>query len=326
MTKALEFKSSLSSFMKMFVEEKASLGYKYESEIRRMQHFDQYCFDHGDPDTLNQKCIDEYLLCAPNRSAKTKLNIIGMLRQFAFFLIRNGRDAYIYPLEMCPKEEHLYKPYIFTHDEINRFMDAADCIMPNCEFPTRHKTLPLIYRTLYCCGLRISEVLALTIDRIDFANGILLLGNTKGYRDRMIPLSGELLERYSDYYNQLHQGESGDTCFFQSDYGNAYSRQAVADNFRKLLWKCGISYGGRLKGPNLHCFRHTFSVHCLQKAMREGKELKEFLPILSIYLGHKGLRGTMLYLHFTAELYPDILRKLEECCGDLIPKVGDFYE
>jgi len=326
MNNEILFKSHLSKYMSLFIEEKHSLGYKYESEIYNLRYFDQYCFNNGNPDSLNQSCIERYLASNPNRSAKTKQNIIGILRQFAFFLIRNGCDAYVFPLEMMPKKQQLYKPYIFTHKEIQVLMDKADHITPNPQFPTRHVTLSLIYQTLYCCGLRISEVLNLTIDKIDFENGILLLKGTKDYRDRIIPLPKKLLQKYCSYYSQIYQSSKDNTYFFKSDYGKPYSLGAVAVNFRRILWECGISYGGRLKGPSLHCLRHTFSVHCLQKAMSEGKELKDFLPVLSTFLGHKTLHGTQMYLHLTAELYPDILSKLNEYCSNIIPEVGDIHE
>lgn len=60
--------------------------------------------------------------------------------------------------------------------------------------------------------------------------------------------------------------------------------------------------------------------------MARGQDFKEFLPVLSAYLGHKTLQGTQKYLHLTAELYPDILSKLEEYCSDIIPKAGDTVE
>ena len=320
------FSSNFAPLMQSFIDEKNSLGYKYESEFRMLQHFDRYCLEVVSRLIMDKVLVESYLTPDANRSTKTTLNIIGLLRQFAFYLQRNGHNAYVFPTELFPKKEHLYTPYIFTRDQIASFLEAAEKISPNREFPTRHMVLPLLFRTLYCCGLRISEALDLTIDNIDFENGILVLKNTKDYRDRLIPLSSDLKQRYLVYRQQLHSGDTGDSYFFQSDYGKQYSRVAVATNFRKLLWECGISYGGRRKGPHLHSLRHTFSVHCLQQAMARGQDLTEFLPVLSAYLGHKTFQGTQKYLHLTAELYPDILSRLEEYCGDIIPEAGDTDE
>ncbi len=316
------FSSNFAPLLQSFIGEKNSLGYKYESEYRRLQHFDRYCLQTNHPAILDKVLVEGYLTPDVNRSAKTTLNMIGLLRQFAFYLQRNGHNAYVFPTELFPKEEHFYTPYIFTKDEIASLLKAAEKISPNCEFPTRHMVLPLLFRTLYCCGLRISEALNLTIDDIDFENGILILKNTKDYRDRLIPLSPGLQQRYLVYCQRLHSGSTGDSYFFQSDYGKQYSRVAVVTNFRNLLWKCGISYGGRKKGPHLHDLRHTFSVHCFHQSMAKGQDLKGFLPILSAYLGHKPLQGTQKYLHLTAELYPDILLSLEKYCSDIIPKAG----
>lgn len=320
------FSSNFAPLLQSFIDEKNSLGYKYETEYRMLQYFDRYCLQAHQPAILDKVLVESYLTSDANRSTKTTLNMIGLLRQFAFYLQRHGYNAYVFPTELLPKKEHLYTPYIFTRDQIASFLKSAEKIRPCLEFPTRHMVLPLLFRTLYCCGLRISEALNLTIDAIDFENGILVLKNTKDYRDRLIPLSSDLKERYLIYRQQLHSGDPGDSYFFQSDYGKQYSKVAIATNFRRLLWECGISYGGRKKGPHLHSLRHTFSVHCFQQAMARGQDLKEFLPVLSAYLGHKTLQGTQKYLHLTAELYPDILSRLEEYCGDIIPEAGDIDE
>lgn len=320
------FVSCFAPYMEAFINEKKSTGFKYATEDRILHHFDRYCLKHCQGLVFDEILVQGYVLTDENRSVKTKQNIIGLMRQFASYLTRQGLKAWMYPPELFPKKEQLYKPYIFTHDEISEIMQAAEKLTFNPEFPTRHKTLPLLYRTLYCCGLRVSEATNLTLEKVDLQAGILFICNAKNYRDRVIPLSEELTAQYKAYLRDVHANSSPSDFFFRSDYGNSYSTQAVGTSFRELLWKCGISYGGRLKGPHLHCLRHTFSVHCLQKAMKENRELQEFLPVLSAYLGHKTFQGTEKYLHMTAELYPDILDKLEKYCIDIIPKAGDQHE
>lgn len=68
---------------------------------------------------------------------------------------------------------------------------------------------------------------------------------------------------------QMHTGNTGDSYFFQYDYGKQYSRDAVATNFRKLLWRCGISYGGRKRGPHLQ--QRNAHVKC-----RAGRRIQTF--------------------------------------------------
>lgn len=312
------FSSCFAQFLQNFVKEKQDLGYKYETEYRILRHFDRYCMLHCSTPVLCQELVQGYISMNQNRTAHTKRNIIGLMRQFAFYLIRNGHHAWVFPKELLPKEEQIYKPYIFTRGEISLILEKAGKIHPNQRFPTRHLTLPLLYRTLYCCGLRVSEATGLTLGTVNLKNGILFIKEAKDYRDRIIPLSGSLTDRYREYHDLTHKHSTQDDFFFRSDCGKRYSTAALEKNFREILWECGISYGGRRKGPHLHDVRHTFSVHCLQNAMNTGHDIQEFLPVLSSYLGHKTLDGTQRYLHLTAELYPDIREKLEEYSRGII--------
>lgn len=124
-----------------------------------------------------------------NRTAHTKRNIICLMRQFAFYLIRNRHHAWVFPKEFFSNENQIYKPYIFTRVEISLFLEKAEKLHPNPQFPTRHMKLPLLYRTLYCFGLRVSEATGLTLGTVNLKNGILFIKEAKDYRDRIILLS-----------------------------------------------------------------------------------------------------------------------------------------
>lgn len=319
MKNKVRFSSCFAQSLQNFVKERQDLGYKYETECRILQHFDQYCIVHCSTPVLCQELVQGYISMNENRTARTKRNIISLMRQFAFYLIRNGHHAWVFPKELFPNKEQIYKPYIFTREEIFLFFEKAENLSYNPQFPTRHMTLPLLYRTLYCCGLRVSEATGLTLETVNLKNGILFIKEAKDYRDRIIPLSGSLTDRYREYHDRIHKNSTHDDFFFRSDYGKRYSTAALEKNFKELLWECGISYGGRRKGPRLHDIRHTFSVHCLQNAMNTDRDIQGFLPVLSSYLGHKTLNGTQRYLHLTAELYPDIREKLEDYSRGIIP-------
>lgn len=81
----------------------------------------------------------------------------------------------------------------------------------------------------------------------------------------------------------------------------------------------------RNKSKRLDLLRHTYSVHCLKKWVQSGEDLTSLLPYLSVYLGHVDLRSTEYYLRLTADLYPDIISKVETSFSYLIPEVN-IYE
>lgn len=97
-------------------------------------------------------------------------------------------------------------------------------------------------------------------------------------------------------------------------------RSAIANTVNPILinndtWEC------RRKSKHLDFFRHTFAVHVLQKWIKEEADLSAMLPILSTYMGHKSVRSTAQYLRLTAEVYPDLMKKVEKSCAYVIPEV-----
>jgi integrase len=88
------------------------------------------------------------------------------------------------------------------------------------------------------------------------------------------------------------------------------------------MWDAGIPYGGKGNGPRLHDLRHTFAVHTLQQWVKQGEDLTAMLPVLSVFMGHKSMRSTSQYLRLTAEVYPDVVRQVEETCAYVIPGGG----
>lgn len=83
-----------------------------------------------------------------------------------------------------------------------------------------------------------------------------------------------------------------------------------------------IPHGGRGRGPRIHDLRHTFAVRRLEAWYREGADLNAKLPVLSTYLGHESMSGTQRYLQLTAELYPDLAKRIEPSFGSFTPPGG----
>lgn len=213
-----------------------------------------------------------------------------------------------------------YVPYIFTHQEIGRFFQVVDSIPPHSR-SNKHLSFPLLFRLLYCCGLRISEACSIKILDVDFNNGVLSIRGSKFDKDRLVPMSIPLANMFIKYHDLFNQNSQGRDCYFRNKTGTPLKRDHVYKNYRKLLWKVGISHGGKGKGPRLHDFRHTFCVHTLAKQVKEGVDLYTALPILSTYLGHSSVGATQRYVRLTIEVYPELIEKVSKTCAFVIPEV-----
>ncbi|UOF91052.1 tyrosine-type recombinase/integrase [Fodinisporobacter ferrooxydans] len=325
MTESRRYKSSLSVPIEGYIAEKQALGYAFKKGTALLKNFDSYAHSHNLTEAvLSKQLVMEWTARKPNESLSTQCGRISLLRGLAEYMNRVGYSAYVYPKAMNTVNRYTYIPYIFSNNEVKRIFEGCDQFPPNNCTPNRHLVLPLLLRMLYGCGLRISEAVQLTIQDVDLKNGSLYIRNTKFNKERILPMSESLKERCREYCKTADIGKLGNPYFFPSPYRGHYSEATLYKLFRDVLRKASISHLGRGKGPRIHDFRHTFAVNCLKKWVVDGRDLNNCLPYLSAYLGHEDIRGSQRYLRLTADLYPDLISKIEKSCSYIIPEVKPY--
>ena len=95
----------------------------------------------------------------------------------------------------------------------------------------------------------------------------------------------------------------------------------VNRNFRRFLWHARIPHGGRGHGPRVHDLRHAMAVNNLRSWFARGENVGALLPVLQTYLGHSSIGDTAYYLRLTAESYPDLIARVKQVFGDIVPPV-----
>ncbi|HOD79680.1 MAG: Tyrosine recombinase XerD [Deltaproteobacteria bacterium ADurb.Bin026] len=314
------YTSVFADIIKGFVLERQALGYKYQKQAASLKRFDKFCIERGHCQLcLSRELAMEWAEKRLFESDDAKNRRIRLVRMLARYMVRLGYYAYIYPNHVGLSHSNNYQPYLFTEAELAGFLGRVDRCLPVKSSPYRHLILPVLYRMLYGCGLRVSEALNLTVGDVNTEEGILTIRNGKFHKDRIVPMSPSLAEKCRIYMEAMHPVRQPEHVFFPSTHGGQYSEKRIYDYFRRFLWEAGVSHGGRGKGPRLHDLRHTFAVHCLKSWVRSGTDLTVALPYLSTYLGHTGLKGTQHYLRLTAELYPDIVVAMDKKFGYLLP-------
>ncbi|ELP2194660.1 tyrosine-type recombinase/integrase [Salmonella enterica subsp. enterica serovar Champaign] len=157
--------------------------------------------------------------------------------------------------------------------------------------------MPVLFRTIYACGLRCSEARLLRAEEVDLATGVLLNRDAKGGKDRQISVSESIHVRLAHYYAQFDW--MGHEWFFHGRRGYPLKLFNVYKNFRRFLWQARISHGYRGHGSRVHDFRHSFAVHNLWKWFVAGKDVGAMLPILQTCMGHYSIADTAYYLRLT---------------------------
>ena len=320
------FSGPFAPMLDIYVKQKQALGYDYIGGYNALHVFDTFSKNF---EVKNFELTKELVIAwgekRPNESDANRSNRIMYLQHFATFLNAQGYKGYIAPPHKIKYSQHT--AYVFTRDEIHNMFAVLDKMKYSPSSPYRHIAFPLLYRMLYGCGFRISELLNLTLKDVDLENGIVHIYDAKNGNERPVPMSQSLLRRCRDYANTVHTGHDGNHLFFFKKDGTGYCVSNIEKNFRELLWYAGIPYLGKELGPRVHDLRHTFICHRLNLWAKDNVDLTVMLPILSKYVGHTGVASTQYYLKLTAEAFPDVLDKMNKLTGHVFPEVGgELYE
>lgn len=286
-----------------FVDYKHSLGYSYEDSYRILWHFDQFCQDKfPEKQELDREIGLAWLEIRDTEHASGHRNRIMVVREFGKYLQSLGENAYLIPITMTRKGTR-YTPHIFTAQEVKSFFYGADHFAPHDKGPGRHLVIPVFYRLLYCCGLRPAEARLLLKEDVDLVRGVLYIRESKGHKDRLVPVSGDLLELLRNYWKRITAVYPDTTVFFPRYDGTApYTKMWTEEMFWRCFQMAGITHFDDPK-PRVYDFRHTFATDCIYRWMREGKDIDAMLPILSAYMGHARLEDTAYYIHMIPDFY-----------------------
>lgn len=318
-TKKYPYSSVFADIFTEYIELNQAVGKKFDSDASAVWRFDKWCVANDVVDEiLTREVYTKWCEINANERNTNHRIRINVMNRAVKFLREYGRCDFT--PQPAPRVARSFTPYIFSHDEICLFFCAADNIKKKMQAPLAYKIYPLLFRMLYCCGLRLTEATSLRAEHVDLEKGILTVLNAKHNKDRLIPMSDSLTQLCRIYAEEALP--IGSAFFFPAPDGGQLAAGTVYARFRDLLWKAGIPHGGRGKGPRLHDFRHSFSVHRLAEWSRNGIDLYTTIKILSVYLGHVDLASTQHYLRLTAEVFPEVTAKFETEFGNVFQEIG----
>lgn len=294
-------------------------GRKRTSIYYPLNFFDRYCYEkYQDKQIFTAVDAFEIYESKPNNiSQRTFYAWTGALQSFTGYLFAMGYDVGIVQQTGNIKEQP-FIPYIYSPDEKKAYTIAADHYN-NPHHPYLCQLLPIIVRTLQCCGLRISEVLNLKKSDIAINNEVpyLLIRNTKNELSRYAPLSDSLASLYRSFNATWMYRLDDDDYVFVNSKGDQLSHSFIYEVHKDLLAMAHIKYEGNGKGPRIHDWRHTFCVESYQKLLDMGLHERNALLLISVMMGHQHFSATEKYLRLTKHMFPRVIESLDLLYKDL---------
>lgn len=246
------------------------------------------------PLSVNDEVLQAFIFyVAGEVNARSQARIISGLKSFFSYLIFEGyrNDN---PLEFIETPRIGRKlPDTLSTAEIDRLIEAIDLCTPEGE---RNR---VIIETLYSCGLRVSELVALRLSDLFFEEGYIRITG-KGNKQRFVPISFHT-QQLIDLYRRsvraqlfIHKGYE-DTLFLNRR-GRQLTRAMIFTIIKNLAMKCDLR-----KSISPHTFRHSYATHLLEN----GADLRS----IQLLLGHESITTTEIYVHLDRKHLTQILNR-----------------
>lgn len=300
-----------------FLQYKRLMGYKYKTDEIVLNEIKKYLIDNN-VENITQDVTENYARININLNPNTISRNMGVFRELCSYINKyKNVNCYLIPKGLYPQNHYSYKPYIFSHEEIKKIYYNLKKFRFDYRYSYCYQVMyPLIIKILYQTGMRIGEVLKLTLENYNSEIGVFTLINTKNSEDRNVAIPDSLNTEILNYCNKF--------IYDKNQLLFKINTQSVERFFKKVMHLSDIKLGDY--GPTLHCLRHTFIVHTIEKHMNTDIDMNVLFPILQAQVGHKSLEALSYYFHTTNDLLNIANKVSERELSYLIRKIGDNYE
>tara|TARA_A200000113_G_scaffold173217_1_gene158273 strand:- start:16106 stop:17008 length:903 start_codon:yes stop_codon:yes gene_type:complete len=254
----------------------------YERDVNALVSFIENNNIEATPLNIEKKSVEEFLYQeAKKKTATTQARRLSGLKSFFNYLIfESYRENNPADLFEAPKLGRKL-PEVLTVKEIEQLLEQIDL-----SHPQGHRNRAII-ETLYGSGLRVSELVELTLSNVFFKENIIRVFG-KGGKHRLVPMGAyakKYLEIYIDEIRALQKIDSkSEDVVFLNRNGKKLTRMMIFTIIKALLPKANIK-----KNISPHSFRHSFATHLLEN----GADLRTIQSLL----GHESITTTEIYTH-----------------------------
>jgi integrase/recombinase XerC len=227
-------------------------------------------------------------------SKATVARKLATLRSFYKFLVKRNHTSSNPVMSIRTPKQEKKLPRFLEYDEIKKLLATPPV---NTWLGARDRA---ILETLYSTGVRVSELVALNMDDIDFLGEVVHIRG-KGKKERIAPIGSsalQVIQHYIEYRNKRAQsnGNFDSKVLFVNKHGRRLSTRSVRRKMDKYLKMAGLD-----PAISPHTLRHSFATHMLNN----GADLRSVQELL----GHQSLSTTQVYTHLTTRRLKEVYDK-----------------
>lgn len=280
------------------VEDLQLRGYSESTQKVYVDSVRQLC-EHYDksPGRITEEDLRQYFLYGKNEKKWSRSTSTIALCGIKFFYENTLQRPWPTLVFIRPGQEKKL-PVVLSCEEVRRILANLRML--------RYR---VCLSTIYSCGLRLSEGINLRVEDIDSARGVIAVRNSKGNKDREVPLPEKTLELLKEHWKShrnrallFPSAAKGDANI--STAQNPFSKSSVQSAFRSAVKSARIN-----KKATVHSLRHSWATHLLEAGVN--------LRLIQVWLGHKSPSTTSIYTHLTEKAKTTAIKTINELMADL---------
>jgi site-specific recombinase XerD len=249
------------------------------------------------PDQITEEELRQYFLYLTKDKQVAPSTFRIALCGIKFFYERTLRRQWkTLELVRSPKENKL--PVVLTIDEVHRIL--------GCVHQLRFQ---VCLSTIYACGLRIQEGVHLQVKDIDAERAVIHIRNSKGGKDRYVPLPQPILNLLRRYW-VTHRNPSW---IFPSRREAGYRIETATKPMTvravQRVFEFALQESGVQKPATVHTLRHSWATHLLEAGVN--------LRVIQAYLGHASPTTTAIYTHLTPKTTEQATEAINQVLANL---------
>lgn len=285
LAKFMLIKDALSEYKQYLIVEKGlskNTIYSYLRDLIAFSNFIGEEYEINQIENINKEHIHLYLkeLSKTNCTNSISRKLVSLRMLYIFLVKENIVKENLMSSFTLPKRDKKL-PIVLSQEEMIEILDG---IIVCDAISSRNRCM---VELLYATGMRISELLNLTLKDLNIKMGFIkVIG--KGNKERMIPIGsyvGEILEQYINDYRAEFIIKNDSLLFFNK-HGQRLSREEFYSILQTIVNSTSIT-----KKVSPHTFRHTFATHLLEN----GADLRSIQELL----GHSDISTTTIYTHIS---------------------------
>lgn len=291
------FKDTLYNQLNDMIEHRRSLGYKETTTFSTLHPFIDYCNETFPNATeLTEDMLSSWLAYRKYDSPNTVNSFLACFNKLSSFIRLCGENAYLANDGELREKSAEFIPTLLSDGQIKSLFHTIDTTLTRrkCDPPTEIIS-PVLFRFMFCAGMRPAEPLHLLKDDVNLDTGEVYIRKSKRNKDRHIIVSEDM----RNLCMQFDCLQDSQRSYFFEHNKFPLSRKWMTFRFQSLSKKSDIGTVSETLRP--YDLRHMFASRAIMRWIDNKQDVMELLPYLSVYMGHADINSTLYYVHLLPE-------------------------